>query len=78
MAYSVSALEALNPSMNRNKISPLRAVTAMVLSACLALCMTGCGQRGPLYLPEEEQTGQEAPTQPVPEEEQEEDDEENS
>jgi predicted small lipoprotein YifL len=80
MAYSVSALEAFNLPMKRNTMSPLRPYIALALSVCLALSVAGCGQRGPLYLPDEEQAGQEqeAQTQPSPEEEQEENDEENS
>ena len=80
MAYSVSALEAFNLPMIRNKRSPLRPYIALALSFCRALSVAGCGQRGPLYLPDEEQAGQEqeAQTQPSPEEEQEENDEENS
>ena len=92
MAYSVSALEAFNLPMIRNKRSPLRPCIALALSVCLSLLLAGCGQRGPLYLPDEEQagqqqaeqqaeqqqTGQEAQAQPSPEDAQEENDEENS
>jgi predicted small lipoprotein YifL len=83
MAYSVSALEAFNLPMIRNKRSPLRPFIALPLSVCLALSVAGCGQRGPLYLPDKEQTeqqpkGQEAQAQASPEEDQEEKDEENS
>ena len=83
MAYSVSALEAFNLPMIRNKRSPLRPCIALALSVCLSLLLAGCGQRGPLYLPDEEQAGQrqaeqEAQTQASPEEGQEENDEENS
>ena len=83
MAYSVSALEAFNLPMIRNKRSPLRPCIALALSVCLSLLLAGCGQRGPLYLPDEKQAGQqqaeqEAQTQASPEEDQEENDEENS
>ena len=83
MAYSVSALEAFNLPMIRNKRSPLRPCIALALSVCLPLLLAGCGQRGPLYLPDEQQAGQqqaeqEAQTQASPEEDQEENDEENS
>lgn len=81
MAYSVSALEAFNLPMIGNKRSPLRPCIALALSVCLALLVAGCGQRGPLYLPDKEQTEQteqEAQTQASPEEDQEENDEESS
>jgi predicted small lipoprotein YifL len=58
MAYSVSALGTLNPSMRRTGISYL----AFVFCCCLTLSLAACGQRGPLFLPEpEKQTGQEEP-----------------
>ena len=78
MAYSVSALEAFNLPMIGNKRSPLRPCIALALSVCLALLVAGCGQRGPLYLPDKEQTEQEAQTQASPEEDQEENDQESS
>jgi predicted small lipoprotein YifL len=83
MAYSVSALEAFNLPMKRNTMSPLRPYIALALSVCLALSVAGCGQRGPLYLPDEEQTEQQqteqdAQTRVLPEDGQEEKDEENS
>jgi predicted small lipoprotein YifL len=78
MAYSVSALEAFNLPMIGNKRSPLRPCIALALSVCLALLVAGCGQRGPLYLPDKEQAGQEAQTQASPEEDQEDNDEESS
>jgi predicted small lipoprotein YifL len=51
---------------------------ALLLCVGLAVLVAGCGQRGPLYLPDEEPAGQEAQTQASPEDEQEENDEENS
>lgn len=74
--------------MIRNNSSPLGRHLALALWLCLAVLAAGCGQRGPLYLPDEEQagqqqteqqqTGQEAQTQSSPEEQLEEKDEENS
>lgn len=64
--------------MIRNERSPLSPSIALALSVCLALLAAGCGQRGPLYLPDEEQTEQEVHTKASPEEDQEEIDEENS
>lgn len=65
--------------MNRNKMSPPSAQIALALSICLAFALAftlaGCGQRGPLYLPDKEQ---EAQTQQSPQEEREENDEEDS
>jgi predicted small lipoprotein YifL len=53
MAYSVSALGPVNPSMNRIGIPNI----ALVICCCLALSLAACGQRGPLFLPQaEEQT----------------------
>jgi len=59
MAYSVSALGPLNPSMKRTVISYL----ALVICCCLALSLAACGQRGPLYLPETEDQPVRAETQ---------------
>ena len=86
MAYSVSALEAFNLPMNIKNRSPLRRHMALLLCVSLAILVAGCGQRGPLYLPDKEQSGQEQPeqeaqaqgTQASPEKEPEESDEENS
>jgi len=50
MAYSVSALGLLNPSMKRTGTPYL----AFLICCCLALSLAACGQRGPLYLPEPE------------------------
>jgi predicted small lipoprotein YifL len=43
----------------------------MVLGSCLvALCLTGCGQKGPLYLPDQKPqvvvTGAQPPVTPTP------------
>mgnify|MGYP001812646389 FL=1 len=57
--------------------SPLRGHIALVLCLIMALSVAGCGQRGPLYLPEEEPAVQETEAEPVTEEDSEEDTEEN-
>ena len=51
MAYSVSALETLNPAMKTTRISK----SVLILCCCAVLTATACGQRGPLYIvkPEE-------------------------
>ncbi len=58
--------------------SPLRGHVALLLCVSLAILVAGCGQRGPLYLPDEGQSGQEQTEQEAPEKEPEESDEENS
>jgi predicted small lipoprotein YifL len=51
MAYSVSALAPINPSMKRIGIPNI----AVIICCCLALSLAACGQRGPLFLPQEEE-----------------------
>ncbi len=57
MGYSVSAIEYRNPTMNPDENSRIRAaapwLTVAVFCAGLIGLLAGCGQRGPLYLPEE-------------------------
>jgi predicted small lipoprotein YifL len=50
MAYSVAALEPLNPHMKSTGTT----YPAIVLCCCLVMSLAACGQRGPLYLPEPE------------------------
>ena len=58
MAYSVSALGLLNPSMKRTTIPYI----AVFFCCCLALSLAACGQRGPLFLPPAEEQTEDAET----------------
>jgi predicted small lipoprotein YifL len=51
MAYSVSALGPVNPSMKRIGIPHI----TVIICCCTALSLAACGQRGPLFLPQSEE-----------------------
>ena len=55
MAYSVSALEPFNPQMKTTGFSMTTpyCIRSLLPGLALLLCLVACGQRGPLYLPED-------------------------
>lgn len=70
MAYSVAALKLLKPRYAAAIM--LTYYRFFLLKAVLILMLAACGQRGPLYLPDENspplvprQTGQQPPEQPA-------------
>jgi predicted small lipoprotein YifL len=56
MAYSVAALDTFNPQMKTTGFSMTTpcCIRYLLPGLVLLLCLGACGQRGPLYLPEDQ------------------------